>query len=446
VGGVLRTDPFWAARWIGALLFGLNIVLVGLIVNSISRHSAMAAVGGALMLISPVMLYMHTETGTEPLFLLLVFVGLYGLAKYLKTQNLSLLILSSVAFALGCLTRYAGGAVIVAAVVGILLLSKQSHRRRFVDSLIMAGIGLAPLAAFVVRNVLIAGNATNREIQFHPITTRHLETALSHASSWFAAVTTSDPLGSVLRAFLSFLVLVGCIVLFRRLLSAGVAGVESSDKNALIGILMVFCVSYVLFLVVSISFIDAATPLDSRILSPIYVAGMILGIWMADRVLTGLAESRWVKTGFAVAFGLFVGVYVLRTVAWDMTWIRRSYEEGGGYVGRQWRESQIVEHLRSLPQNVMVYSNLPGAVYFLAGKPSTWVPEKFDDLSLKANGRYGIELNKMERDLRGGRAVLAYFKKADRPHLPTIEELNAGMGLAILKDGEEGAIFRSPDR
>ena len=49
-------------------------------------------------------------------------------------------------------------------------------------------------------------------------------------------------------------------------------------------VLLIFAVVYALFLAVSISLVDANTPLDDRILSPLYIIAFVMGDVAVDHL------------------------------------------------------------------------------------------------------------------------------------------------------------------
>jgi 4-amino-4-deoxy-L-arabinose transferase-like glycosyltransferase len=131
----MNIDPVIGARWINALLFGLNILVVGTILRSVSIENEVniywiSIVGSLFMLAAPIMLEIHVMAWTEPLFLFLGFSGFVLLAIYLQNSRRGYLILSGLMISLAFLTRYAGIALILSGVVGILLISSTSIKDR----------------------------------------------------------------------------------------------------------------------------------------------------------------------------------------------------------------------------------------------------------------------------------------------------------------------------
>ena len=65
-------DPLSAARWLNAVLFGANILLIGLILVQVTDNSFwLPVIGSFLVLTSGSMLTNHSMAWTEPLFIFL---------------------------------------------------------------------------------------------------------------------------------------------------------------------------------------------------------------------------------------------------------------------------------------------------------------------------------------------------------------------------------------
>ncbi len=75
--GTSGVDPIVAARWVNALFFGANILLVGLLIKRyVGKRTGISLLGAMLILTSVDMLYIHSFAMSEPAF---IFLGLLGL-------------------------------------------------------------------------------------------------------------------------------------------------------------------------------------------------------------------------------------------------------------------------------------------------------------------------------------------------------------------------------
>src|SRR4030042_5336552 len=87
--GLVGLEPAEAGRWLIALLFACNVLLVGHVLARTTRNSAWAAwVSAALILLSPDLFEVHAWIWSEPAFIFLTLAGCAGLAAYLQQPSL----------------------------------------------------------------------------------------------------------------------------------------------------------------------------------------------------------------------------------------------------------------------------------------------------------------------------------------------------------------------
>ena len=183
--GFLGLDPLDAARWLNAFLIGANIFLIGMILGICSDKSTwITLLGSLLILASETMLTIHSFAWTEPLLIFLGLLNMLPLGAYLRKPHLLLLIASSMAAASGFLARYVGVALVISSVIAILLLGKRQLRRRVMDIAIFTFVSCFPMALWLVRNVYVAGTATNRKMAFHPVTAGNIQRGIIIPKNW----------------------------------------------------------------------------------------------------------------------------------------------------------------------------------------------------------------------------------------------------------------------
>jgi hypothetical protein len=122
------------------------------------------------------------------------------------------------------------------------------------------------------------------------------------------------------------------------------------------------------------------------------------------------------------------------------------WRNGSGFAHRQWRESETLGALRELvSRETWIYTNAPGAMYLLTGRPSIIaLPSKFSASSMRENPKYAGQLRRMREDVAAGRAVVVYLRRYARGrqrYNPTEAELLGPVGLAVLARGNDGAIY-----
>ena len=92
-------------------------------------------------------------------------------------------------------------------------------------------------------------------------------------------------------------------------------------------------------------------------------------------------------------------------------------------------------YLRELPQDVMIYTNEPGAVYLYTGRGCYVLPDRFDSATTVARTNFEAGVSAMQADINQGRAVLALFSQGDNApkDAPVLTE---GLYLAHKSSGD----------
>ncbi len=428
-----------AARGLNAALFGVGIWLAGGLINRWSPTMArwLPLAGGFWLFTAPHLLEIHLMAWSEPLFLFIGTVGLVILGRHLEHPQPGLLLASAALIGLALLTRYAGAALIATGIFGLLLLSVQPLSRRLQDSILFGIVSLAPFGLWLLRNMILAGTATGRQIVFHPPGKSHLFQALTTTASWFLVPASASlwlKLGVVAVAGLAIIGGLVWQVECRRTSRPRITSVGRIPGE--IRLLALFVPVYALFLLFSLSFLDANTPLDGRILSPVYVYGLFLGCFVLSRGFATTQRQRWA--------GWFVGIVVLVSCIFylrqGMSLLRQAYQEGIGFNNIAWLNSATLAALKDLPADTVIYTNAPDGVFFHTQRAVYGLPVKFDSLNQRPNPNYESQITALLEKVKEG-AVLVYFYQVERPNLPGGEELSGLLPLRIVAEYSDGIIL-----
>ena len=431
-GGFFGIEPWHVARWLNALLFAANIMLVGLAIRRCTAGASFAALLGAfLALASYDMLKVHTMVWTEPLFLFLGLSGLLLLALHIDDPNPLFLLGSAAAVALAFLTRFAGASLVLSGTVAILLFRRTAYWGRLRECAVFGTVSSVPMGLWLIRNLRVSDRAVTGKLSFHPIALAEAARGLRTVSRWFLG-------GSVPTAVkLTFLLIMSAAVFWAMRRSK--AGESNSDKpvrTTIPSVLAVFAVVYGAFLVGSISFVYANIRLDYRILAPVHVCALILLVCTGQALFRPPRRSTAGFIVLLVASLCLVGRHVGRAVEWAS-----DQDDAREYAARPWRESVIISELRRLPDDVPVFSNAPGAVAFLAGRCAYGLPEKQSAFSGQANEDYLTQLEEMRQALEKDHGVLAHFNDIHRDGMPTEAELRERLDLRPIRTAADGAIY-----
>jgi hypothetical protein len=280
--------------------------------------------------------------------------------------------------------------------------------RRQRDAIIFAAIALLGGVGVSVRYHFVLGTTMNRDIAFHLISVGHLQDAIGTIGGWLFHQDASV----VIKAMFAAIFLLAIIATLRRRPLAIVLGL--------------FIASFAMVLILSISLVDFHTPMDDRILSPIFFAAVAL-IFSAP-----VRDKKIALSALAVAIIVCIQGVPL---------IRDRYEQGSGYSTRFWRQSPTIAAARNLPSDIWAYSNAADTLYLLTGRLLCIpVPAKTVASSLEPNPKYEHDLEDMRDQIQNHGAVLVYFDRYEkRWYYPSAAELKKRLGLhrrAHFSDGD----------
>jgi 4-amino-4-deoxy-L-arabinose transferase-like glycosyltransferase len=355
-----------------------------------------------------------------------------GLLSRAVDENGSRWLLAAAAAAgLASLTRYAGLSLLATGALALLLLESRplgGRLRRGASFALMAGL---PPVAWQIRNWLVAGTPTNRTLLFHPPAGTQLREAASTLAAWLPYPQVS---AEVRLVVLGLGALTAVVFVAQR--GRGDPAVRSAPAWRMIGLTVLHAAVYLTFLLVSLTFLDASTRLRDRILSPVFLVTVLEVASML--ALCGGTRGRGARIAALGCLALLAVPYAIMT----MGRIRES-QAGLGFVGTAWRESETLARTRQLPADLQLYSNEAFPIYYLAERPTSWVPERIDPVKGTEREGYQRELAAMHARIDSGEAALILFHPQSLPpELPTLEELMEGRQPTLL--GDDGFILLGP--
>jgi hypothetical protein len=440
VGG-LGFDMSSGARWLNVLLFGGNILLVGLIVRRCAGSPTWASVLGAYFVwTSTGMLLVHSMAWTEPLFIFASLSGLLLLGIYIEGHKKSCLLASSVAVAMGFLARYIGATLVITGVTGIFLLSKQPLVRRLVDGVVFATLSSLAILLWLTRNLLVADNATNRALVFHPLSPSHARGAVHTLAVWLLPESVPNVTGGIIALIVVASAMAWFVLALRQRGWSKAIALITQNCEVIPYLFFVFAIVYVAFLVISISFVDAATSLNLRTMTPVYISVLILALYGGSKLLPEIGfrpRTRKVQTMYTILGLVFAASYLIRATGF----VANGYSDGLGYV-RQFGQSATLQRLEGFPTDAPVYSNGPDVIRALVGRFAYMVPQKQDPTSRIPNDEYVAELDTMKRRLAEGEGIIVWLDAVHRWYLPSEEELRNALPLELIGSQTDGAIYR----
>jgi hypothetical protein len=405
--GLIGIDPIETARGLQVLLFAANAILVGSLVRAYSDSTRLGALASALFLSWEVPLEIHSWAWSEPLFICLALIGFSLLSAYLDNQRARFLVASGLFIGLAFLTRYIGLTVVLAASLAILSFSRHGRTRSL---LIFSIISLLPMAIWQIH--LQQSGASSREFGFHP-----------------PPVNLTDTIQLLLPAVL----VMGIGALSRRL----PPGPGPTWARRIPPILSRFVMAYILLFPLPLIFLDASTPVDTRLLSPVYISVLILVICFVSDLRPWLQKRRSRQTVALATAGVLLGIHLLEGVPL----VLERFEDGAGYASHRWRESELMAHVAGLKPDLPIFSNAQDAIFLLARRPAFSLPATVDLVSGKEQTEADQNLEALVSRIDANEGILVWFHEVDRFFLPSRNEIARRLDRPPIGEFSDGVIY-----
>ena len=364
---ILEIAPYRSARFINILVFGANAGIWGFFGWKMTSSRLAGIFLSILFLSNSTLLRLHAQALSEPLYLLISLLAFLIFSLYYEKENNKLLVLAGILTGLSYLTRYAALSLLATFIVAIFIL-RPSWKKRFSSLVYFLAGALPVMLAWMLRNTLVGESATNRAIEWHPITVENTQRGLIAFFRFIAPLREiSFPLLEkplLLAIIPSLIAFVLLIWLLPRSLKYFLKPKENTQPESLSFLTTLYIFIYMGSLLISLSFFDAATPLNDRILSPVYLACLVILIffihWMAQQ---GKITARFIAFGIAI---FFLGMAILAQIRT----VKDLQESAQGFASWRWRESVVMAAIRDLPADIEIYTNQPPAVYFWTDRPA----------------------------------------------------------------------------
>lgn len=434
------------ARFWNAIAWFVSIGLVALGVWMASgRKRAPTLMAAALAALSGPMLLTHVMLWSESTFIACLLTTVVALGMHVGTSRWSTIVVAGLATAGALMCRYAGASLVLAGTWAVFGLANAPLRRRLLDTFVFGLLSCAPMLAWIIYGKLQTGTTANRELAFKGLPTLdHLTSFLSTLGSFTAFSSGKWPvwtIGAIAAGLLVFVALAAWLL--ERFIRTGTQAAVSAHGR--LAPTWLFVLVYPLFLLFSISFFDAHTPLDARILAPWHAA---LIVAVVGSIAAG--PSAWRRlTGMG-----FVVVLVLQLVG-AITFLSNSSRDSLGFAAEWWNRSPAIAWLRTVEPNTPIYADIPEAVDFLVDQQ--WAKPLFRTLNPSTKRRAtpadidkALSGIRRELGLDPGRGYVVYFKpkRAREKYTIAPDQLIERLGLEVVKkfDGDDSIILGPTER
>ncbi len=428
-------DLLQAARFVAIFFFGTGIFLSSLGVKISTNHSLLAtAVSIYFLLSSTLVIQVYWMAWSEAPFTSFSMLSLLLLACHILRPNRWILVLASLAAGLAILTRYVGIVLLPAMILAFLLFDDRCLGKKAIDITLVGSSLIFPLMMWLYRNISASQTAINRELAFHPFNLRHIRSIVGT----FYQFSLSIPV--IISFEFAWIGSIAVIFISGTVLLLGRGYIRRNIKSAYIlipSIYILYSIVYIIFITISISVLDAQTPVDYRILLPVLLplaSSYLALVWAVSEQL----QRKYIWYAFIAMMFFSASINAAHAVpaAWDMR------KNGSGYTSRHWQQSEIIGYLTEIQDERMIYSNGPDAIRFLTDKDAWMIPGKTNPYTTRLHKSYDAEIEQIFEDCREGRVLIAYLDDITwRWYLPLASEIESVGDLPVLSRLQDGVVY-----
>ena len=340
-----------------------------------------------------------------------------------------IILCSALAFA----SRYIGSAVLLTVFLSLLILQRQPFAKKVRDAFVYGALASGPMVLYMIRNYLLTGSTSNRTFRIHLVDAERVRQLLDVIFSWITPNIQSHWLEvQILAALFIFL-------LFYARRQIRVHHKEKSGAPYFILVLLIFAVSYLLLVVISLSFFDAHTRLDDRILSPIYITILLAGMVAVG----GMLNKVWhlILPITLLIFGLICPLpYMVRQSNEILLVMRNS---GAGFSSPAWRNSQLIQWLNGQEDDPIIVTNQAMVVHYLTKIPAYQLPERFDPVKAEVRPEYEQQMRVLRTLLKEPHSFMVLFERRD---LSIPADADLIKGLELLFKASDGWVYVSAEK
>lgn len=413
ISKITNTELIHAGTILQVILFYVFIMFNSFILRELKINSKLIFFSGILLVIAQVS-QNFSYFLSEGLFLVLMLVSFYFFLKWLNSEKFKYILLSAFFCGLILLTRYAGIGFLGSILFFILFFRKGIMLYRLRNFLLYLVVIVIVISPWVIYQSAFDENIGGRKWAIHIISFSKISDLFITIAYWFLGSTLAIILFSALILFYIFQFLKS-----RFQLQDLLRKIYVKHKNVVLFSLL-FTLIYPLFLIVSISFYDSWTPLDNRILSPLFPFILLL-ITFFLQALKGLKQVLLLtSTMLFLILSFSSSVFPI---------YENHYENGSGYTNKKWAQSQTVKYLKNKNSDITTYTNGTEISTLHAQKNFCLLP-RFSEHSL---------IEKIKNEVIRGEAQIVYFDKVNwRNYLVSeqkIIEMFEAEDVLRLKDG-----------
>lgn len=439
-GYIVNGDLFLGGRILNAILIGINyLLIVQLLRQYLNIDKITICILAMLLSLHEALLYVEFYSWSEPLVISIILSNFLIIKKYIDSDKsksnyleVALIIFATLAVS----TRYIGINVAFINAVVVLIYTRSN---RIDKKILHAGMQVV-LPTLIIYPWLAWHRGvdddynTKRMLQYHPISLEQTVTGIKNLGRWvYPSASKFQGLvpewlflitGLVILLLMLYFILNAIKILLKKY--KNIEDISLNKKKIMLGIVGLFILFYLAFLLLTMSFVDKKLTIENRLLSPIFVPVFLL--------ILGIATTIKKQTLRYLAYIVFS---IIMTFSYFnlRSWLLLSYFNGIEINARSNINKEIFKKIKLYSTNCQLYSDQPWNISWYFETKVRWLPTIVLFGTGLYNEQYKIEIDKLKDNAN----IVLVENKKDL----IIKELDTLDGFERIYEDQDGILWRN---
>ncbi|MDX1371542.1 MAG: hypothetical protein R3321_03690 [Nitrososphaeraceae archaeon] len=361
---------------------------------------------------------------SELLFIQLTLLSFLFSIQGIKNYKSSYLFYGGLIGFLSLLTRYAGiGFIFGQFFIFLIYLPDKNYLKKIIRILVFSAPIIVGIIIWGYVITHMNSHSVDRSITFHPVDSQKILNILRTLKIWFF----SNPLFVIIPitviAALSFYIKVSIKDFLKAL-------------KQVPGSLLIMIFSYLFFLLVSIHFFDANTPLDNRLLSPIFPFLLIA----ICKILDSFRKLNN-RNDINVLLILTLSSSILSS---SFSFYNYHYKNGAGFTSVHNKNIINIIEQALTKKDLTIYTNNVSFFEFKFAHSNHIVsslPNSYNPINHNKNLEFSIQLKKIKNSISKKNAVIVFFYDMERKYTVSSHLLTKNLEKSAIKHFNWGLII-----
>lgn len=452
-GVLLGVELIQYTRWLNIFSFIVLIFILGFMGYRLSKMWAFPLVLILYVVSSPAFIFSYSGAMSEPLFFLLSIASIFFLQAFFMSNSKKQFIIACILTSAVFLTRYIGIAIVLSGGLALLIFSQGRFIEKFKTSALYLTISSFPFLLFIV-SILARGDTPGIYQSFDRSLWHELNPVRVEIIEELWTGFRLDNILPWVQYRLKLVFVIFCFLLLVALIIHSVWSQKRTQKFVIYkdfffrsGVIFALIAIFSL-MVIGITYVIVRVPkpsLDQRVLLPIIYSSIFSVISFVFYLSTQYRKSKFIIYLFLVILSCNL---IAGNISLSQELINDLHQHGFGYSTPGWRDSDVLDAVKSLPDDVPIITNDTIAIQYYTGRRSYQIHEMKDKSLLNPPYKYGDNMEDNYNNIfRNDGAALVLFNSIKwqlwsiyGEQTPQILDVLT-TGLDVYYDGRDGNIY-----